>query len=1028
MVFNGSTNAFSNTGFVFPYASYSLFAVYSNTTAPASTAYMNVAYGSNGYPMIGVYDSNQYVTARSVVGNTGALTTIAPGGWATRITGTGSEFGNGIATDSAGNIVIIGQRGTDAPILYNANGSTGATLSGGGGGDDCFIAKYTPDGYVTWTAQIRGGGNDYGNKIATDMSGNLLAYGIYNGAPLTLLNAAGTTGATLSSNEGNYDCFIAKYSPTGEVTWAAQIGGTGSDTPGSIATDSNGNVLVTGNYRSTSTFYSTNRSSSNTLSFTGNVNAFIAKYTPSGTLSWVARVTSANSNIGNSIAADSSGNVYIAGYYNSAITFYSADQTVGPTFSYNAGLWSGYFAKYSSTGSFVWGAKIESAGFQQAFGIATDSSNNVYVSGIFNAALNFYNSGGSNIGGTIAYRGGTSAFIAKYSSEGSFIWAVEMGEGYTGGSDIKIDSNGDVCVIGFSFSAVKFYNIGGTIGTTIDYTANQETFVAKYTSAGNVRWAARVGGPSNEGASGVATDSYGNVIIAGNYGAAATVYNADATTAATLAFGGVTDGYIAKYSPTGFITSYPFKANSNVIVGTTYSPSTALIPYTNGVSMTALSGTVAATTGLYLGGSSNYFNGTLSELVVFSNALSSSQRQQIEGYLAWKWGLQGSLPGSHVFRSVAMTSSNATLASPLYYEVTPADWTQSWQPYLQSLAAANASGVTATFSSNVVTGAAPGGSAYYGGVLAPNGKIYTVPFLSGYGGVIDTVSNTFTSNALSGTIPTFYPYGGGVLAPNGKIYCMSQLASNIGVIDPGLNAFTTFGTAGSYTGGVLAPDGKIYCIPRNGTVVGVIDPAASPNTFTTFGTAPAGTAYVGGVLAPNGKIYCIPCNGTFVGLIDPTVSPATFTSNAITGAGAGGFSYIGGVLAPNGKIYCIPYNATTVGVIDPVLNTFSSNTVTGTAPGSGAYIFGVLGPDGKIYCIPGNATGVGVINPVLNTFTSNAIPGTAAGGEAYLGGILAPNGNIYCMPYNTGVGVISFTGLKQLPSSNYCLSAWANKI
>jgi hypothetical protein len=115
-------------------------------------------------------------------------------------------------------------------------------------------------------------------------------------------------------------------------------------------------------------------------------------------------------------------------------------------------------------------------------------------------------------------------------------------------------------------------------------------------------------------------------------------------------------------------------------------------------------------------------------------------------------------------------------------------------------------------------------------------------------------------------------------------------------------------------------------------------------------------------------------------------------------------------------------------VIDPALNTFSSNTVTGAAPGSGAYICGVLGPDGKIYCIPGNATGVGVINPVLNTFTSNAIPGTAAGGEAYLGGILAPNGNIYCMPYNTGnVGVISFTGLSQLPSSNYCLSAWVTK-
>jgi hypothetical protein len=112
-------------------------------------------------------------------------------------------------------------------------------------------------------------------------------------------------------------------------------------------------------------------------------------------------------------------------------------------------------------------------------------------------------------------------------------------------------------------------------------------------------------------------------------------------------------------------------------------------------------------------------------------------------------------------------------------------------------------------------------------------------------------------------------------------------------------------------------------------------------------------------------------------------------------------------------------------VIDPVLNTFSSNAVTGTAPGSVAYRAGILGPTGKIYCIPANATGVGVIDPVLNTFTSNAITGTAPGGQAYHGAVLAPNGNIYCAPYGTRPpGVISFSGLSQLPSSNYLLSTW----
>lgn len=42
--------------------------------------------------------------------------------------------------------------------------------------------------------------------------------------------------------------------------------------------------------------------------------------------------------------------------------------------------------------------------------------------------------------------------------------------------------------------------------------------------------------------------------------------------------------------------------------------------------------------------------GTLQEIVLYSTTLTTVQRQQVEGYLAWKWGLQGSLPSSHPFK------------------------------------------------------------------------------------------------------------------------------------------------------------------------------------------------------------------------------------------------------------------------------------------------------------------------------------------------------------------------------------------
>ena len=52
------------------------------------------------------------------------------------------------------------------------------------------------------------------------------------------------------------------------------------------------------------------------------------------------------------------------------------------------------------------------------------------------------------------------------------------------------------------------------------------------------------------------------------------------------------------------------------------------------------------------------FKGLIAEVLVFSSALSDNERQQIEGYLAWKWGLQNSLPANHNFKSTPIGGDN----------------------------------------------------------------------------------------------------------------------------------------------------------------------------------------------------------------------------------------------------------------------------------------------------------------------------------------------------------------------------------
>jgi hypothetical protein len=654
MVFNGSTNAFSNLTYVFPFSSYSLFAVYSNTVAPAAAAYMNVMYGSNGFPMLGTFGSNRNVSARSVVANTGALL-ASPVGWAARIGGTGSDSGRGIATDILGNVVVTGPYGAAVTIFnQGASGTAGSTLPSVGN-QDVFVAKYNSIGNVQWAARIGSvTGNEDGTAIATDSLGNVFVIGYYQAA-LTIYNQ-GPSGAGVVTLPftGLIDCFVAKYLPDGTVSWAARIAGTttSADIGRGIATDSLGNVFVIGYYQAALTIYNQGPSGAGvvTLPFTGVNDCFIAKYLPDGTVSWAARIAGAGNDVGYAIATDSSGNVLVTGTYGAAVTIYNQGPSgAGVVTLPLTGSVNVFIAKYLPDGTVSWAARIAGTVGESGYGIATDSSGNVLVTGTYASAVTIYNQGPSGAGVvTLPFTGVNDCFIAKYLPDGTVSWAARIGgtqndEGYA----IATDSLGNVFVTGTYGAAVTIYNQGpsGAGVVTLPFTGTTNSFIAKYLPDGTVSWAARIAGPSISTGNGIATDSLGNVLVTGRHADTVTFYNqgGDGVAAITLTNSGVQDVFIAKYNPDGFIANFPTPANSNVLVDATYLPST-MSPFINGNAQNTLAGTTLATTGVFIGGPSNYFNGTLSELLIYNNTLNISQRQGVEGYLANKWGLRSKFP------------------------------------------------------------------------------------------------------------------------------------------------------------------------------------------------------------------------------------------------------------------------------------------------------------------------------------------------------------------------------------------------
>ena len=120
-----------------------------------------------------------------------------------------------------------------------------------------------------------------------------------------------------------------------------------------------------------------------------------------------------------------------------------------------------------------------------------------------------------------------------------------------------------------------------------------------------------------------------------------------------------------------------------------------------------------------------------------------------------------------------------------------------------------------------------------------------------------------TSINLFGSFSSINKWYGGVLAPNGKIYGIPYSSTQILEIDPinqTTSLFGSFSGSNKWIGGVLAPNGKIYGIPFSSTQILEIDPVNQ--TTSLFGSLSSSNKWFGGVLAPNGKIYAIPANSS----------------------------------------------------------------------------------------------------------------------------------------------------------------------
>ena len=330
--------------------------------------------------------------------------------------------------------------------------------------------------------------NDNGYDINRAVSGNIYTTGCFRttvdfdpGPGIKNLSTGGTSGSSP-------DIYIAKYTNSGGLLWAFNLGTAGGTDEGhGIVSDASDNLYVTGFYSGTVDFDPSAGISNMTA--TGTQDIFIAQYTSSGTLGWAKHFGSSGTlNQGLSIYIDPSNNVYITGQFKGTINF------GGGAISSNAGSTDIFVASFTSTGAYRWAFSIGSTTNNDYGTKITGDGTNIYVTGSFGGSsktADFNPSAGvANLTSCSSGFGG-DMFLAAYTcAGGSWVWSFNLGGSNTNEGDGLFTDGTYVYCSGIFYSTDADFNPGAGVVNL----STTSAYFAKYSCAtGAYQWAQSIG-------------------------------------------------------------------------------------------------------------------------------------------------------------------------------------------------------------------------------------------------------------------------------------------------------------------------------------------------------------------------------------------------------------------------------------------------------------------------------------------------------------------------------------------------------
>jgi len=295
--------------------------------------------------------------------------------WAKNFSGTEYEESNGIGVDAEGNIYVSGY--FYDPVDFDPGAAEYEMTSAGLA--DGFVVKLKNDGSFIWAKRFGGPGFELATAFKATSDGNLYIAGNFT-ETADLDPGEGVFNVSVTGDEGGI--YLLHLDSDGNFVKGAEAGVSVSAAYAlGIDVDSEGAAYLTGYYGGDTTF----------ITAAGNIvmspsaefyNAFIAKISSDGFVSWANQIASDKLSLSYSVAVNSLNEVFVSGYFNGTLTLGEHSLTDN-----NAADSQNFIAKLDQYGNYISAQQFGGINFIDRCALAIDGNDNIYFTSSFEGSV-----------------------------------------------------------------------------------------------------------------------------------------------------------------------------------------------------------------------------------------------------------------------------------------------------------------------------------------------------------------------------------------------------------------------------------------------------------------------------------------------------------------------------------------------------------------------------------------------------------------------------------------------------------------